>query len=126
MPLLQIYSDFLRYLLERIQERFGTSIAHGAKIWQDYHRNMEVVIGHPGRHGPRELEFLRSAVVAAGFTTSDKAKSHIHFVTEAEASVYFCLHYTDLKNYMNVSGTRMYSQPFSTETLSGRNELCCM
>lgn len=102
VPLHQIYSDFLGYLLEIIRERFGTSITRGTKVWQDYYHNMEVVIGYPSGYGTRELEFLRSAVVDAGFTTSDKARSHVHFVTEAEASVYFCLHYTDLRNRLNV------------------------
>ncbi|CAE6485381.1 unnamed protein product [Rhizoctonia solani] len=34
----------------------------------------------------------------AGLTTSDKPDSQIHFVTEAEASVHFCMHYTSLKS----------------------------
>lgn len=105
MSLRQVYSDFLRYLLEQTQRSFEARIVDGKKIWQDYRPNMEVVIGHPNGYGTRQQALLRSAAVAAGFTASEQAETHIRFVTEAEASVHFCLHYTDLKSRLYVSDT---------------------
>lgn len=64
---------------------------------------MVVVIGLPKGHGIQEKKFFRSAVVAAGFVTSDKASRHIRFVTEAEASMHFSLQHTNLRNSLHVS-----------------------
>ncbi|CEL62443.1 hypothetical protein RSOLAG1IB_04799 [Rhizoctonia solani AG-1 IB] len=57
---------------------------------------MEVIIAHPNGWGIREQAFLRSVAVAAGFSTADQAPTKVRFVTEAEASVHFCIHHTNL------------------------------
>lgn len=102
VPLLQVYSDFLRYLLRHTQPFFEDRILDGRLIWQRYHKNMAFVIAHPNEYGIREQVFLRSAAVAAGFTTSENAASHINFVTEAEASAHFCLYYTNLEGRLRI------------------------
>ncbi|KAG8731538.1 hypothetical protein FRC11_003854 [Ceratobasidium sp. 423] len=55
---------------------------------------MEVIIAHPNGWGVREQTFLREAAVKAGFSSADKAASRIRFVSEAEASVHFCIYHT--------------------------------
>ncbi|KAJ1303449.1 hypothetical protein OPQ81_011638 [Rhizoctonia solani] len=92
----QIYSDFLGYLLQHTRSYFEDRILDGKQIWERYSPTMEVVIAHPNGWGIREQTFLRSAAVAAGFTTTDKASSKVRFVTEAEASVHFCIYHTNL------------------------------
>lgn len=103
VPLRQVYSDFLRYLLEQTQQFFEDRVLDGTSIWRRYYPDLEVVIAHPNGYGTREQAFLRSAAVAAGITTQDRAQSQIRFVTEAEASVCFCLHHTNLKSRIQVS-----------------------
>ncbi|CAE6537653.1 unnamed protein product [Rhizoctonia solani] len=61
---------------------------------------MEVVIAHPNGWGIREQAFLRSAAVAAGFSTAEQAPSKVRFATEAEASVHFCIHHSNLGNVL--------------------------
>ncbi|CAE6499636.1 unnamed protein product [Rhizoctonia solani] len=92
----QIYSDFLGYLLKNTRAVFENRLLDGRMIWQQYSPTMEVVIAHPNGWGIREQEFLRAAAVAAGFSTSDQASSKICFVTEAEASIQFCVYHTNL------------------------------
>lgn len=96
----QIYSDFLGYLLKHTRAYFEDRILDGKQIWERYSPTMEVVIAHPNGWGIREQAFLRSAAVAAGFSTSDQAPAKVRFVTEAEASVHFCIHHTNLGNVL--------------------------
>ncbi|KAH7336860.1 hypothetical protein B0J17DRAFT_718775 [Rhizoctonia solani] len=96
----QIYSDFLGYLLKHTKAYFLDRILDGKQIWQRYSPTMEVVIAHPNGWGIREQAFLRSAAVSAGFSTTDEALNKIRFVTEAEASVHYCIHRTNLGNVL--------------------------
>lgn len=103
VPLGQIYSDFLHYLLQHTQQFFEDHILDGKNIWQTYKPNMDVIIAHPNGWGIREQAFLRTAAVAAGFASVAQAANKVHFVTEAEASVHFCMYHTDLGSRLNVS-----------------------
>jgi hypothetical protein len=67
---------------------------------------MEVIIAHPNGWGIREQAFLRSVAVAAGFSTTDQAPTKVRFVTEAEASVHFCIHHTNLGTVLKVRGSK--------------------
>ncbi|KAH7336871.1 hypothetical protein B0J17DRAFT_446061 [Rhizoctonia solani] len=100
VTLRQIYSDFLGYLLKHTKAFFEDRILDGKQIWERYSPTMEVVIAHPNGWGIREQTFLRTAAVAAGFSTSDQAAKKVRFVTEAEASVHFCINHTNLGNVL--------------------------
>ncbi|ELU36223.1 hypothetical protein AG1IA_09748 [Rhizoctonia solani AG-1 IA] len=104
VTLRQIYSDFLGYLLKHTRSFFEDRILDGKQIWSRYSPTMEVVIAHPNGWGIREQAFLRSAAVAAGFATTDQAPAKVRFVTEAEASVHFCIHHTNLGTVLKVRG----------------------
>jgi hypothetical protein len=104
VTLSQIYSDFLGYLLKHTKIFFEDRVLDGKQIWARYSPTMEVVIAHPNGWGIREQTFLRSAAVAAGFSNTEQALGKIRFLTEAEASVHFCIHNTNLGNVLKVSG----------------------
>ncbi|KAG9080758.1 hypothetical protein FRC06_006196, partial [Ceratobasidium sp. 370] len=95
VPLDQIYTDFLRYLLQHTQQFFEDRILDGKNIWETYKPTMDVVIGHPNGWGIHEQDFLRKAALNAGFANAG-GSDRIHFVSEAEASVHFCTYYTTL------------------------------
>lgn len=96
VSLRQIYSDFLGYLLKHTQAYFEDRILDGARIWRQYKSEIEVVIAHPNGWAIREQAFLRTAAVDAGFVEAGKASSKVRFVSEAEASVHFCIYHTNL------------------------------
>ncbi|CAE6419856.1 unnamed protein product [Rhizoctonia solani] len=100
ITLRQIYSDFLGYLLKHTRAYFEDRILDGRQLWERYSSTMEIVIAHPNGWGIREQAFLRSAAVSAGFSTADQAPAKVRFVTEAEASVHFCIHHTNLGNVL--------------------------
>lgn len=104
VSLRQVYSDFLGYLLKHTQSFFEDRIIDGKQIWESYHPTMEVVIAHPNGWGIREQTFLRAAAVETGFVNKVTAPTKIRFVTEAEASVHFCIYHTNLGNRLQVCG----------------------
>ncbi|KAJ1299868.1 hypothetical protein OPQ81_002662 [Rhizoctonia solani] len=105
VSLLSIYTDFMAYLLKHTREYFESRIIDGQRIWADYHEDMTVVLAHPNGWGLKEQTFLRQAAIAANYVASSKATSHIRFVSEAEASVHFCMLYGDLHNRLKPSTT---------------------
>ncbi|KDN48294.1 hypothetical protein RSAG8_02886, partial [Rhizoctonia solani AG-8 WAC10335] len=82
VSLRQVYSDFLGYLLRHTKSYFENRFLDGAQVWESHKPTMEVVMSHPNGWGAREQ---------AGFTTSDMAPSNIRFVTDTDASAYYCL-----------------------------------
>lgn len=103
ITLMKIYVDFLRYLLKHTKEYFGTHILQGQSEWSRHSPSMDVVIAHPNGWGVKEQDFLRRAAVTAGYATAENASSQIKFVSEAEASVHFCIFHMDIDSKMDVS-----------------------
>jgi len=77
-------------------------MALGKQIWEKYKPTMEVVIAHPNGWDTPEQDFLRKAAVNAGLVDSDKATMQVRFVTEAEASVHYCIHHSNLSKRLQV------------------------
>ncbi|CAE6539034.1 unnamed protein product [Rhizoctonia solani] len=105
VPLSQIYSDFLGYLLQHTKSYFEDHIIDGRRIWNQYKSTMEVVLAHPNGWGIREQAFLRLSAVKAGFTNANDAATRVHFVNEAEASVHFCALYSDIGSQLKLGTT---------------------
>jgi hypothetical protein len=102
VSLRQVYSDFLGYLLRQTQAYFEDRILDGKQTWDRYKPAMEVVLAHPNGWGIREQSFLRSAAVEAGLASAATGLTNIRFVTEAEASVHFCIYHTNLGSRLQV------------------------
>lgn len=114
----QIYADFLGYLLRHTQAYFEDHILDGPRIWKTYAPTLEVVIAHPNGWGIREQAFLRLAAVEAGFTKAVDADTKVHFVSEAEASVHFCMFHTNLGEQLKVSCVKILLVSGKSDCLS--------
>ncbi|CAE6451832.1 unnamed protein product [Rhizoctonia solani] len=104
ISLSQIYSDFLGYLFRQTREYFEDHIIDGKSIWEKYMPTVEVIMAHPNGWHAREQSFLRNAAVKSGVFNRPGATvaNNIQFVTEAEASVHYCIQHTNLKTRLNV------------------------
>lgn len=91
VPLHQIYADFMRYLLQHTEPIFVDQIVDGRKIWDLYRSQAVFIIAHPNGWGIRQQGFLRRAAIEAGLVDTESASARIRFVTEAEASVHYCI-----------------------------------
>ncbi|KAJ1308205.1 hypothetical protein OPQ81_003920 [Rhizoctonia solani] len=106
IPLAQIYSDFMGYLLKHTRAFVETRMPHGKQTWEKYKPTIEVVIAHPNGWGTPEHDFLRKAAIDCGFVGADNASRQVQFVTEAEASVHYCIHHSSFSNKLEV-GTNL-------------------
>ncbi|CAE7118395.1 unnamed protein product [Rhizoctonia solani] len=96
----QVYTDFLRYLFAHTEKYFKDWIVDGSLLWPRYRDTMEFVIAHPNAWSTREQAFLRKVAIKAGLVNSGNASRNVRFVTEAEASVHYCLHDSNLMNHL--------------------------
>ncbi|EUC60271.1 heat shock 70 kDa protein 12A [Rhizoctonia solani AG-3 Rhs1AP] len=96
VSLRQIYSDFMGYLFKHTKSYFEDRIVDGKQIWSKYKTTMDIIIAHPNGWGLRQQVFLRSAMVATDLIPADQASRRIRFVTEAEASLHYCIYHTNL------------------------------
>ncbi|KAF8603219.1 hypothetical protein BDV93DRAFT_493895 [Ceratobasidium sp. AG-I] len=91
-----IYTDFLKYLLQHTQSFFERRIVDGQKIWQERSQNMLVILTHPNGWAIREQNFLRQAIRKVQFSYSGSCR--VSFVSEAEASIHFCLFHSSMES----------------------------
>ena len=88
----QVFGDFLQYLYKCTQEYIEETHAGGVGIWQSLRGTTDFVLSHPnGWEGTQQAQ-MRSAAVYAGLVPgSPEGHSRIHFVTEGEASIHYCI-----------------------------------
>ncbi|QRV77105.1 heat shock protein 70 kDa 12A [Ceratobasidium sp. AG-Ba] len=87
----QVYADIFRYLFHHTRAFFQDTTFLGEQEWETLSDTMEVIIAHPNGWWTREHGVLRSAATKGGWSTICRAHKQINFVTEAEASIQFCL-----------------------------------
>ncbi|KAJ4478149.1 hypothetical protein J3R30DRAFT_3290719 [Lentinula aciculospora] len=86
--LIEVFADFLKYLYSCCQTFIGeTLLPDGKSFWESVEDR--IVLSHPnGWEGPQQ-DSMRQAAVLAGLVT--EKEDRIHFVTEGEASLHFCI-----------------------------------
>ncbi|CUA74415.1 Heat shock 70 kDa protein 12B [Homo sapiens] [Rhizoctonia solani] len=100
LPLEQVYSDFLRYLFANAENYFKDRIVRGNALWQRHREEMEFVIAHPNAWSTTQQAFLRKVAIEAGLVNKNNARKRVRFVTEAEASVHYCLYNSNLMHHL--------------------------
>ncbi|KAK7472084.1 hypothetical protein VKT23_000203 [Stygiomarasmius scandens] len=91
---LRIFADFLKYLhdctIKYIQET-GPLYAPGTEFWNSVQGNTEFILSHPNGWEGHQQTLMRRAAVLAGLISEESSQTAIHFVTEGEASLHFCV-----------------------------------
>jgi hypothetical protein len=82
----------MRYLLDCTKRYFVEHIMNGRRKWSALLPTAQFILSHPNGWGGKQQSKLRKIAVRAGLikdTITDRAR--VHFVTEGEASVHYCL-----------------------------------
>ncbi|KIM35041.1 hypothetical protein M413DRAFT_20826 [Hebeloma cylindrosporum] len=101
--IVQLFADFLKYLLECASHYIQVSEVNGVNLWASVEKDIDFVLSHPNGWDGKEQEKLRTAAVLGGLIpdTSD-GHARISFVSEGEASLHFIIQRgelsTNLKN----------------------------
>ena len=86
----EVFGDFLRYLLECASSYIQDTHANGPDLWNSVKSDIDFVLSHPnGWEGTQQTDMRRAAVLAGLVPDTESGHSRISFVTEGEASLHF-------------------------------------
>jgi len=103
--IVDVFADFMQYLLRSTRTTFESE-KHEKLRWDSISVSIELVLTHPNGWGGLQQTDLRNAAVKAGIVPDTPAgRSHVHFVTEGEASFSFCAAHTEAGKNLRVCHT---------------------
>ena len=89
----EVFGDFLRYLLECASRYIQDTHANGPDLWNSVKSHIDFVLSHPnGWEGTQQNDMRRAAVLAGLIPDNASGHSRLSFVTEGEASLHFSVH----------------------------------
>ena len=101
--IVNIFSDFMRYLFDSTKALFISSDQNGEHRWNSVSDKIELVLTHPnGWGGPQQSQLRTAAILAKIVPDTSEGRSRVHFVTEGEASFNFCAAHTPAGDNLKV------------------------
>lgn len=87
-----VFGDFLEYLHSCAQIYIKEHHTNGKVLWESLIGTAEIILSHPNGWEGAQQAIMRSAAIAAGLVPNELGgASRIHFVTEGEASLLYCV-----------------------------------
>ncbi|KAG2153153.1 hypothetical protein DEU56DRAFT_954958 [Suillus clintonianus] len=84
----EVLADFMRYLFQCARTYIQESHLN---FWRSVENSIEFVLTHPNGWEGQQQQQIRRAVELAGLISSKDEQSHVHLLTEGEASLHFCV-----------------------------------
>ena len=89
----EVFADFLAYLLECASSFIQETHANGADLWVSVREEVHFVLSHPnGWEGQQQAEMRKASVLAKLIPDTTAGHSRLSFVTEGEASLHYAVH----------------------------------
>jgi len=99
----EVFADFLEYLLNCASRYIEESHANGADLWNSVKNDLDFVMSHPNGWEGSEQSQMRDAAVLAGLVPDNPSgRSRVSFVTEGEASLHFAIQNSALSQGVKV------------------------
>ncbi|TBU25276.1 hypothetical protein BD311DRAFT_853631 [Dichomitus squalens] len=90
---IDVFSDFLGYLFRCARRFIRETHANGESLWTSVEDQIEFVLSHPnGWEGLQQGRMRQAAIIANLVPDTAAGHARVHFVTEGEASLNFCIH----------------------------------
>ncbi|KAL6306646.1 hypothetical protein BKA93DRAFT_133315 [Sparassis latifolia] len=87
-----VFGDFLKYLFSCARRYITETHANGQILWTSLENQIEFILSHPnGWEGLQQSKMRRAAVTAGLIQDTPRDHNRVHFVTEGEASLQFCI-----------------------------------
>ncbi|KAI0086044.1 hypothetical protein BDY19DRAFT_376420 [Irpex rosettiformis] len=87
-----VFADFLKYLFDCTHQYITETHPNGSSLWSSVADQIEVVLSHPnGWEGAQQSQMRRAAIKAGIVPNTPVGHQRVHFVTEGEASLHYCL-----------------------------------
>ena len=88
----EVFADFLAYLLECASCFIQETHANGAHLWTSVKDEIHFVLSHPnGWEGHQQAEMRKASVLAKLIPDTIAGHSRLSFITEGEASLHFAV-----------------------------------
>ncbi|KAG2129635.1 hypothetical protein DEU56DRAFT_741267 [Suillus clintonianus] len=84
----EVLADFIRYLFQCARTYIQESHLN---FWRSVENPIEFVFTHPNGWEGQQQQQIRRAVELGGLISSEDEQSHVHLLTEGEASLHFCV-----------------------------------
>ncbi|KDR70712.1 hypothetical protein GALMADRAFT_103100 [Galerina marginata CBS 339.88] len=89
---IDIFADFLRYLLACAKSYIQTTHPNGSDLWNSVMGDIEFILSHPnGWEGAEQSQMRKAAVLARLIPDNTSGHTRLSFVTEGEASLHFAI-----------------------------------
>ena len=89
----EVFADFLAYLLECASSFIQETHANGADLWTSVEDEIHFVLSHPnGWEGAQQAEMRKASVLAKLIPDTTTGHARLSFVTEGEASLHYAVH----------------------------------
>ena len=91
---MQVVADLMEYMMlcAELFIRDTHPVVSSDASWQELRRSAIFIISHPnGWEGPQQIKLRHCAVMSKLIPDSPEGRSRIHFVSEGEASLHYCL-----------------------------------
>ncbi|KAH9940120.1 uncharacterized protein BXZ73DRAFT_43304 [Epithele typhae] len=87
-----VFADFLAYLFRCAKRYICETHANGDSLWSSLEDRIEFVLSHPnGWEGAQRGEMRQAAFMAGLVPQTSAGQARVHFITEGEASLHFCI-----------------------------------
>lgn len=88
---LMLFADFYAYLFQCAKTFIQETHPSGVTFWSSIEDSIEFILSHPNGWEGGQQDQMRKAVVQGGLISDDDKNTRVHFVTEGEASLHFCI-----------------------------------
>lgn len=103
--IVDVLADFLSYMFTKTTAYILEAHANGESLWRSVENDYEVILSHPNGWGGSQQAQMRAAAVRAGLIPdAPTAHKRLHFVTEGEASMNYCVGLGMTENGVKASG----------------------
>lgn len=87
-----VLADFLAYLFACAKRYITETHASGTSLWNSLEGRIDFVLSHPnGWQGPQQAKMRHAAIKAGLVPDTPAGRARVHFVTEGEASLHYCV-----------------------------------
>ena len=87
-----VVADFLAYLFKCARTYIIETHPNGESLWDSIKGRIDVVLSHPnGWEGAQQAQMREAAVMAGIVPDTVTGHARVHFVTEGEASLHYCI-----------------------------------
>ncbi len=88
----QVFADFLRYMVDCARTYISESEASGESLWASVKDTIDFVLCHPnGWEGLQQSKMRQAAILAGLVPDTSEGRDRVHFVSEGEAGLHFCV-----------------------------------